>query len=339
MVSQESEQRSSNAGPERRWLMVHVPSTSAERSGTGSDKPVGIVRCDGQSAKAAAESCSWILCLAAAAHALDIGDVLSALSRVALRNDAPGLALRGIALSRLGKRERARELLQRAAKAFGSGAPLGRARCLLADAEIALATRDLRGVEDALARASRELRALGDPINALHADCLAARGLLLRGRLGEAERALQALEPRRAPAPLRAEIYLAWVELHLRTPNARAARAALREADRAARTAGIAAISQEVRTARALLDAPAARLIQAGSEQLLGLSQVESLQRAPRGLLVDARESSVSRRESSHHVEGACSAVWPRSRAFGSMARGGDAARATGTGVRRDACQ
>lgn len=232
--------------------------------------------------------------LAAAAHALDVGDVLSALSRVALRNDAPGLALRGIALSRLGKRERARELLQRAAKAFGSGAPLGRARCLLADAEIALATRDLRGVEGALARASRELRALGDPSNALHADCLAARGLLLRGRLSEAERALQALEPRRAPAPLRAEIYLAWVELHLRTPNARAARAALRDADRAARAAGIAAISHEVRTARALLDAPAGRLIQAGSEQLLGLSQVESLQRAPRGLLVDARESSVS---------------------------------------------
>ena len=232
--------------------------------------------------------------LIAAAHALDAGDVLAALSRVALRDDAPGLALRGIALSRLGKRERARELLQRAARAFGSGAPLGRARCLLADAEIALATRDLRGVESALSRASRELRALGDPINALHADCLAARSLLLRGRLSEAERALQALAPRHAPAPLRAEIYLAWVELHLRAPNASAARAALGEADRAARTAGIPAISQEVCSARALLDAPAGRLIQAGSEQLLGLSQVERLQRAPRGLLVDARESSVS---------------------------------------------
>ena len=119
--------------------------------------------------------------LLAAAHALDAGDVLGALKRVALRTDAPGVALRGVALARLGKRERARALLQSAAQAFGVAAPLGRARCLLADAEIALAARDLRGVEGELARASRDLRALGDTVNALHADCLAARGLLLRG--------------------------------------------------------------------------------------------------------------------------------------------------------------
>jgi hypothetical protein len=231
--------------------------------------------------------------LTAAAHALDAGDVLSALKRVALRDDAPGLALRGVALARLGKRERARELLQRAAKAFGSAAPLGRARCLLADAEVALASRDLRGVDAALARAGRDLRVLGDPINALHADCLAARGLLLRGLLSEAERALHALDTRHAPPPLRAEIYLAWVELHLRTPNASAARTALREAERAARAARIPTISHEVQTARALLEAPAGRLIHAGIERLLGLSQVEGLQRAPRGLLIDARESSV----------------------------------------------
>ena len=230
--------------------------------------------------------------LVAAAHALDVGDVLSALKRVALREDAPGLALRGVALARLGKRERARELLQRAAKAFGSAAPLGRARCLLADAEIALASRDLRGVERALALASRDLRALGDPNNALHADCLAARGLLLRGLLSEAEQALQALDTRHASAPLRAEIYLAWVELHVRTANARAARAALVEADRAARRANISAISQEVKTARALLEAPAARSIRTGQEQLLGLAQVESVQRSTRDLLIDARHST-----------------------------------------------
>ena len=231
--------------------------------------------------------------LAAAAHALDAGDVLAALSRVALRSDAPGLALRGVALARLGKRERARELLQSAANVFGSAAPLGRARCLLADAEIALASRDLRGVDSALALAGRELRALGDPLNALHADCLAARGLLLRGRASEAERALHALDMRHASPPLRAEIYLARVELHLRTLDTSAARAALSEAERAARAARIPAISQEVRTARALLDAPAARLIRAGTEQLLGLEQVERVLHAPRGLLIDARESSL----------------------------------------------
>src|SRR6478609_9646623 len=179
--------------------------------------------------------------LAAAARALDAGDVLSALKRVALRDDAAGLALRGIALARLGKRERARELLQTAAKAFGVAAPLGRARCLLADAEIALASRDLRGVDGNLARASRDLRALGDPINALHADCLAARALLLRGLLSEAERALGELDTRRAPATLIAEIQLAWLELHLREPRAAAARAALAAAERAALRARIPA--------------------------------------------------------------------------------------------------
>ncbi|HEY0463132.1 MAG TPA: helix-turn-helix domain-containing protein, partial [Polyangiaceae bacterium] len=220
--------------------------------------------------------------LTAAAQALDAGDVLGALKRVALRDDAPGLALRGVALARLGKRERARELLRRAAKAFGSAVPLGRARCLLADAEIALASRDLRGVEAALRRASRELQALGDPMNALHADCLAARDWLLRGRLSEAERALRALDTRHASPALRAEIALSWVELHVRTPNASAARAALTEADGAARTARIPAISQEVKTARALLEAPAGRLIQAGQERLLGLLQLERVQRARR---------------------------------------------------------
>lgn len=229
----------------------------------------------------------------AAAHALDSGDVLKALQRVALRDDAPGLALRGIALARLGKRERARELLRAAANAFGSSAPLGRARCLLADAEIALATRDLRGVDSELARAGRDLRSLGDPTNALHADCLAARSLLLRGSLKEAEQALRALDMRTASDALRAEIQLAWVELYVRVPDTRAARGALKAADRAARAAGIVAISEEVKTARALLEAPAARLIRAGSEQTLGLAGLESVQHQSRGLLVDARRFTV----------------------------------------------
>jgi hypothetical protein len=242
--------------------------------------------------------------LAAAAHALDVGDVLGVLKQVALRDDASGLALRGIALARLGKRERARELLQRAAKAFGSSTPLGRARCLLADAEIALASRDLRGVDAALSRASRDLRALGDPSNALHADCLAARVLLLRGSLNEAERALRALDLRHASAALRAEIQLAWVELHVRTPSANAARAALREAERAARAARISAISREVESVAALLAAPAGRLVEAGVETLLDLSQVESIQRSARGLLVDVRSSSLRAGKVSIALEG-----------------------------------
>ncbi len=196
----------------------------------GSDKLVGIVARDGQLGKRAAKSCSWIPCWPLLLTRSTAAMCSPRCSGVALRSDAPGLALRGVALARLGKRERARELLQSAAKAFGSAAPLGRARCLLADAEIALAARDLRGVDARTCPGRPRASALGDPSNALHADCLAARGLLLRGLLSEAERALHALDVRPASAPLRAEIYLAWVELHLRRPNASAARAALTEA-------------------------------------------------------------------------------------------------------------
>lgn len=226
--------------------------------------------------------------LTAAAFALDAGDVLGALKRVALREDAPALALRGVALARLGKRERARELLRRAAKAFGARAPLGRARCRLAEAEIALASRDLRDVGARLALASRELRKLGDAVNALHADCLAARSLILRGRLLDAERVLVQLDARHAPAALRAEIYLTWGELQLKKPDTRAAGVALGKAERAATRARISAISQEVRAAKLLLEAPAARLLESGAQRVLDLAQVEALL-VPAGLLIDAR--------------------------------------------------
>src|SRR5262252_4869169 len=86
----------------------------------------------------------------AAARALAAGDPLGALKRVALRDDAPGLALRGIAMAQLGDLARARVLLRRAARAFGPKAVVARARCVVAEAEIALASRDLRWPEQAL---------------------------------------------------------------------------------------------------------------------------------------------------------------------------------------------
>lgn len=79
----------------------------------------------------------------AAARALAEGDPLAALKRIALRDDAPALALRGIAMAQLGELARAKELLRNAAHAFGAGEPVARARCHLAMAEIALVTRDL----------------------------------------------------------------------------------------------------------------------------------------------------------------------------------------------------
>src|ERR1700710_1294599 len=81
--------------------------------------------------------------ITAAAHARGAGDPLGALNRVALRDDAPALALRGIAMAQLGDLDRAKALLRRAARAFGPREAVARARCVVAEAEIALVSRDL----------------------------------------------------------------------------------------------------------------------------------------------------------------------------------------------------
>src|SRR5262245_56997406 len=61
-----------------------------------------------------------------AARALAAGDPLGALKRRALRDDAPGLAVRGIAMAQLGDLVRAKALLRRAARAFGPKEAVGR---------------------------------------------------------------------------------------------------------------------------------------------------------------------------------------------------------------------
>jgi hypothetical protein len=83
------------------------------------------------------------LLITAAARALAAGDPLGALRRVALRNDAPGRALRGIAMARLGDFVRAKALVRSAARAFGSKEAVARARCIVAEAEIGLVSRNL----------------------------------------------------------------------------------------------------------------------------------------------------------------------------------------------------
>src|SRR5947207_11007727 len=128
--------------------------------------------------------------ITAAARALVIGDALGALKRVSLRNDPPALALRGIAMAQLGEHPRARELLRRAARGFGAHEDLARARCVVAEAEVALAMRDLRGSPRTLAAASATLEAHADHSNALHARLIAVRRLLLLGRVDEAASAL-----------------------------------------------------------------------------------------------------------------------------------------------------
>jgi hypothetical protein len=126
--------------------------------------------------------------IAAAARALAAGDPLGALNRVALCDDASALALRGIAMAQLGDLVRAKELLRRAARAFGPKEAVARARCVVAEAEIALVSRDLGWPAKVLDAARATLEEHGDRVNAAHARYLEVRRLVLIGHVHEAER-------------------------------------------------------------------------------------------------------------------------------------------------------
>jgi tetratricopeptide (TPR) repeat protein len=225
--------------------------------------------------------------ITAAAQALAAGDPLGALNRVALRDDPPALALRGIAMARLGDLERAKALLRRAARAFSGHEAVASARCVVAEAEIALVSRDLGWPEKSLDAARATLEAHGDRLNAAHARNLAIRRLLLIGRLDAAERALAALDPAPLPPASRVVHELAVAGLAMRRLHTEPARAALARAAEAARLARIPALSAEVDSASAMLDAPAARLFARGTESPLRLEEVEALFQSD-ALIVDA---------------------------------------------------
>ena len=225
--------------------------------------------------------------ITAAAHALAIGDPLGALKRVALRDDPPALALRGTAMAQLGDLGRARDLLRRAARAYGPREALSRARCVVAEAEIALASRDLNWSPESLSAARMTLEEHGDRVNAAHARYLEIRRLLLMGRLDETEQLLGQLDPNTLPPPLRAAHELVIAGIAVRRVQATAARLALARAARAAREAGIPALGREVEIAALDLTAPAARLVAHGKEQNLRLEEVEALLSSKK-LVVDA---------------------------------------------------
>lgn len=225
--------------------------------------------------------------ITAAARALAAGDPLGALKRVALRDDAPALALRGIAMAQLGDLVRAKALLRRAARAFGPREAVARARCVVAEAEIALAARDLSWPAKALDAARVTLEEHGDQVNAAHARYLEVRRLLLIGRLDEAERTLGELDPAPFPPASRAAHELVVAGIAMRRLRAKEARAALARAERAARHAGIPALTAEVESASLVLNTPAARLIANGEERLLLLEDVEALL-ASKAFIVDA---------------------------------------------------
>ena len=215
--------------------------------------------------------------ITAAGRALAAGDPLGALKRVALRDDAPALALRGIAMAQLGDLARAKVLLRRAARAFGPKESVARARCVVAEAEIALASRDLGWPAKALDAARLTLEAHGDRLNAAHARYLEVRRLVLIGRIVEAERALAELDPAPFPSALRTAHELVVAGIAMRRLRTKPARAALARAERAARDARIPALTAEVESAFIVLNTPAARLIARGEERPLLLEGVEAL--------------------------------------------------------------
>ncbi|HYO84118.1 MAG TPA: helix-turn-helix domain-containing protein [Bryobacteraceae bacterium] len=230
--------------------------------------------------------------ITAAARALAAGDPLRALKLVALREEAPALALRGIAMAQLGDLPRARILLRSAARAFGPKEVVGRARCVVAEAEIAIVTRDLGWPAKVLQSARATLERQGDLMNAAHARHLEIRRLVLIGRIDEAERALAELDPTPLPPALRTAHELVVAGIAIRRVRTQAARAALARAESAAHRAQIPALTAEVVSACDILNAPAARIIARGQERIVLLEGVEALL-ASKALVVDACRNAV----------------------------------------------
>jgi DNA-binding MarR family transcriptional regulator len=225
--------------------------------------------------------------ITAAGRALAAGDPVGALKRVALRSDPPALALRGIAMAQLGEFSRARELLRSAARAFGAKEAVSRARCIVAEAEIALASRDLGWAPKVLDAARAALETHGDRLNAAHARYLEVRRLLLIGRIDDAERILSMLDPSALPPAMRTAHELVAAGIAMRRLQTKSARAALIRAGQGTREARIPALASEVEGALLLLKAPAARLIAGGQERALLLEDVEALLQS-KALVVDA---------------------------------------------------
>ncbi|MGE4252531.1 MAG: helix-turn-helix domain-containing protein [Parvibaculaceae bacterium] len=258
--------------------------------------------------------------ITAAAQALATGDALGALKRVALREDAPALALRGIAMAQLGDLDRAKLLLKRAARAFGPKEAVARARCIVAEAEVALAARDLAWPAKALDQARATLEDHGDRVNGAHARYLEIRRLLLIGRLDEAERRLAALDPAPLPQALRAVHALVVAGIAMRRIETKTARGALAAAHSAARQARIPALIAEVESVARMLASPAARLVTRGKERPLRLADVEALLAsdtlivdACRHVVRDARDVvSLARRPVLFALARALGEAWPR---------------------------
>jgi len=195
-------------------------------------------------------------------------------------------------MAQLGEYARAKELLRSAARAFGPKEAVARARCIVAEAEIALASRDLGWPAKMLDAARSTLEAHGDRLNAAYARYLEVRRFVLIGRLDEAERMLADLDPSPFPPAWRTVHALVVAGIAMRRLRTKEAREALARAERAAHQAGIPALMAEVESASRALNTPAARLRARGDERLLLLEDVEALL-ASKAIVVDACRNAV----------------------------------------------
>lgn len=232
--------------------------------------------------------------ITAGARALASGDALAALNFVALREDPPALALRGIAMAQLGDLDRARLLLRRAARAFGAREAVARARCITAEAEIALVCRDLAWSSRSLDDAYQVLERHEDHANAAHARYLKARYLLLVGQLDAAERLLAGFDPAPLSPASRASFELVNAGIAMQRLRIKAARSALQRSRVAARQSRIVSLIAEVESAAQRLEIPVARMIVDGKEGAVRLGDIESLLMS-KVLIVDACRHVIAR--------------------------------------------
>jgi tetratricopeptide (TPR) repeat protein len=230
--------------------------------------------------------------IAAGARALASGDALGALNYITLRDDPPALALRGIAMAQLGDLARARVLLRQAARAFAPREAVARARCVTAEAEIALVSRDLGWPMKPLDAAYQALSRHGDHANAAHARYLKARWLLLIGRLDEAERLLASLDSAHLSMASRASFELVNAGIAMRRLRLKEAGRALEHAGSIARKARIPSLIAEIEGVAQNLEIPAARAIAGDHERVMRLGDIEALMGSG-VLIVDACRHAV----------------------------------------------
>jgi hypothetical protein len=118
---------------------------------------------------------------------------------------------------------------------------VARARCVVAEAEIAWASRDLGWPVKALDAARLTLETHGDWVNAAHARYLDIRRLVLIGQLDQAQLQISQLDPAIIATATAGHHELVAAGIAMRHLHSQAARAALVRAELAAQQSGIPA--------------------------------------------------------------------------------------------------